>query len=700
MRYVLAIVVLALSGVMLVLGIGQRTFLAGPAEISLSVNPAPGTAYAVIPSSVFDEVHGQPNVEVSGENAFVATGSTLDVEAWVAPFDHVALSVDIEGRQLQSTAVTAASDIDVDADADTAAEEETEELEPIDPRGSDLWLEERSATTADEDGTEETEGEAAESTVEPSSELLRVPIAMTADQSVIVAANGSEPISGEISVVWVQERSTPFAGPLLAAGGLFALIGGILYLLAIDHNRRGLGPRRGRRGPLQGIRNVFGGRRRHAKRAAAAAEGGADESDAGGRDTDASNTKAPNTGEPGVSDRGSEASGTGEQSAGNQGRNSMRVRARVLPAIGLVALLGLSGCSPSYWPDFSVPPAEEEEPEATEAPRVPVPVTEPQLERIVGRIAQTATESDENLDEEMLEARFVGDALEQRAANYTIRQEVENYEVTPLPITDEGLGYDLVQSTETWPRTILATVASEAQPADEDEAATENEESSSDDTTDDELSEEPQAPSLALLMTQENPHENYLVSRVIRLGGGISMPEAAPTEEGTALLANDLQSLVLPPEEVGPSYAEVLAEGTDIDAADYFQVAEDGLLAQSGAAWAEEANAQASDNDETVQYSVQARESDSEVVSLSTGVGGALVATTVVEDRIEDSDGERMMPTVSDSMAALSGLSGRQDVLVREISHQMLFFVPSESSGAPIEVLGVSTGMVGVRDEE
>lgn len=638
MRYVLAIAALAISAVLLVFGVGQRTFLAADPDISYTVESAPETEYAVIPGEILDSVAGQANIVVDGANPFVAVGATRDVEAWTAPYAHSEFTADAANKELLG-AVIAPEVAPEDPEAD--AEEAAEPPEPLDPRGSDLWLDERSLSESTGDDEQET----------TASGTLRMPVALEAGQSVLIAADGTEPAPQDISIVWVQDRDTPWAGPLLAGSALFALIGAVLYLLAIDHNRRGLGPQRGRRGPLLGIRNSFGKKRRAEQNTSKTVE-----------------------------------------------RRALRVGA--LPVLGLAAALTLSGCSASYWPDFSEQPVEEV-PEEEAVEEAPLPVTEPQFEMILSRVASVAGESDETLDAELLATRFTGDALDERSANYKIREADPDYEVVPPSITDETLGYSLVQSTTGWPRTLFATVASTMGGAEEDAPAAEAEAEGDASAEEDAVPEEEAAssPSLAIVLTQQNPHENFLVSHVVSLRGGISMPEAAPAEEGTALLSDDLQSLTLPPGEVAPAYASVLEGGIDVEEAESFMLEGDPLVERSGAAWAAEANSEAEADDSTVKYSVDVSAGDSKVVSLSTGVGGALVATTIMEDRIEDSEGEPLKPTASPSIEALSGLEGRQEMLVREVSHQMLFYVPSETSGAPIQILGATTGMVGARSE-
>ncbi|MFT4232261.1 MAG: glycosyltransferase [Leucobacter sp.] len=645
MRYVLAIAALVLSGALLLLGIGQRTFLAGPSEISFPVDTKSEVGYAVVHSAEFGKVPGQANVVVRGDEAFVATGATRDVQGWAAPFQHADLSVDTKNQRLLSALVAPVVEDQEGSDS--------EEPEPIDPRGSDLWLEERSidAGSGTDTGT------------------LRVPVSLGPDQSVLIATNGADPVPKDVSLVWVQDRSTPWAGPLLVAGGVFALLGGVLYLLALDHDRRGLGPRRGRRGPLLGIRNMF---RRRGSRGSSAVRGGA----------------APMLAvEPRAAVRR-----LGIPQPAGAGRRSRRA---ALPALGLACALGLTGCSADYWPQFGAAPVVEETPESPSSSAAPVPVTDAQLRRIVQRVAAVANEADDALDADILAERFGDDALAQRTANYKIRAAMPDYGVVPPRLTDTELDYELVQSTESWPRTLFVTVESAAgtTAADGDPEPADGE--SADGGSD---SAKPASPSLALILTQRTPQENYEVSRVIALRGGISMPQAAPAEEGTALLSDDLESLVVPPGEVGAAFAAVLQNGADAPEGEAFELTGESLLENYGKARAEQAQKESDEKDQTMVFSVAAHQSDSGTIALSTGTGGALVATTVIEEQIVDSEGGRYKPQAQDAVTALSGLEGEQERLVQEVAHQLLFFVPSKTDGSKIQLLGVTSELVGVRN--
>lgn len=230
MRYVLAIVALAISGVLLLLGIGQRTFLAGPSEIVYPIAAESEAPYAVLDVSELTKVDGQANVVMRGSSAFSALATTRDAQAWLEPFDHAELTVDPSTKTVVSDRVEGKAPT-----TDVLALDDDGNAVPIDPRGSDLWLTERSGA----------EG------------VSRIAVEPAADQSIIIAGNGTDPIPKGTALVWVQDRATPWAGPLLAAGGLFAVLGAVLYLIAFDRDKRALGPRRGRSGPLLGVRNVF-----------------------------------------------------------------------------------------------------------------------------------------------------------------------------------------------------------------------------------------------------------------------------------------------------------------------------------------------------------------------------------------------------------------------------------------------------------
>lgn len=626
MRFAIAIAVLVLSGVAFLLGIGQRTFLAPAAERVLTVSETTEAGYAVIPAEVFAAQTGAPSVTVLTDGAFAAVGAQRDVDAWVAPLDHIIITAAASEDALaveNVAAATPASD-DPSEDAEGEGPAPASETPVFDPRGSDLWLVEYSADPLPTD--DEADAPAATQL------KLRMPVDIEPGQAVIVASTAGDSLANGVSIAWTQDQRTPFAGPLLVTGAVLAVLGAVLLILAIDHDRRGLGPRRGRTGLLPGIRGSIAHRR--------------------------------------------------------ETRKLQRIAA---PALVVAAALAVTGCSPAYWPDFSPEATETTEVETLPDPSLaPVPITPGQIDRIIADIVTVAEAADESLDVTLLESRLTADALAQRAANYKIRAAVPDYDLVPPQITGEELGYELVQSTEGWPRTVFIAVGSTTD-AELPEAEGETEAA-------DEEATPASSPSLALIMTQAGPHENYLVSRVITLRGGIAMPEAAPAEEGTALLAPDLQTLVLPPGEVGPAFAALLQGGPEVDEAELFDLGDDPLISKSGFAWLQQVREKAAADDVSVEYSVTAHQTDAPITALSTGVGGALVAVTVLEERVADTAGSTYRLRAEGAVAALSGLSGQQERIVSEVAHQLLFFIPSKASGDKIQLLGATSELVGARN--
>jgi hypothetical protein len=142
----------------------------------------------------------------------------------------------------------------------------------------------------------------------------------------------------------------------------------------------------------------------------------------------------------------------------------------------------------------------------------------------------------------------------------------------------------------------------------------------------------------------------------------------------------------------------VLQGGPDVPEAEAFDIAEDTLLQNYGKTLAEQAQVQSDGKGQTMVYSVAARQGDEAPVALSTGVGGALVATTVIEEQIVDAAGGRYKPQANGAVTALSGLTGEQERLVQEVAHQLLFYVPSKTDGSKIQLLGVTSELVGVRN--
>lgn len=622
MRYFFAILSLVIAAVLLVLGIGQRTFLAPPTSVKHEISVTEGAEYVVIPADVIALEEGNPSIVASGEDVFLALAEQRDIDGWLSPNNYDTVKVEQDAKAL--TAVNTKPEetgSEADEDADAPAEEaESEILASPNPRGSDLWLNEYESETS-----------------------LKVAVSPEKTQSLLVTVGKTPTAPEELYVIWAQERGTPLAGPLLVTGGLFAALGVILYLFAVDHDRRGLGPRRGRRGPFLGLRN------RRVKRVKSSTPGSSSQSRRGSR--------------------------LGYTVAG-------------MLAIGVA----VTGCSPSYWPQPAAPAPVESEPVTDENLAV-VPVTDQQIDRILDRVVSVANEGDSALDAGVLESRFAGAALAERAANYKVRS--ANESTTALPyLTRERLRYDLIQSTEKWPRTLFLTVESSdtiVEPVDEKAVDEEEAAAAEPEATEPEAPEESldQSPTVVLLLRQETPHDNYKVLNTISLRGGIEMPAAAPLDEGTAVLANDLKTLKLTPQGTADTFASILQQGAGaVETSELFELEGEALLEKFGANWP------ANNCIEKLKCSQTVVASEEPVTTLSTGQGGVLVLATLREDHVMQIESERDQVKLSDIERAL-GLDGSYEKVTRQWQHSVLFYVPSADSENSIQILGSSTQVIG-----
>jgi len=420
-RFVYAIVAFVVAAVLIGLGIAQQTIFAAPDTLTARATVEGEPRFAVIDGKALNSNPGLQTLQVEGSGAvFVAYGRTDDVRAWLGDTPYARLSFDSDTGDLASalvepeeSATPAPVSTDVAATDGEAAPEAaepdpaaTEPAEPAEeqaapnPAGSDLWL--------------------AEHTGEGS---LRMNTRLPDTVSLLIAADGTAPAPERVSLTWPLESRTPWVGPLITAGIVFAVIGVVLYLWAFNHMRKTRGPRRSSGGELP-----LG---RGARRARSAAIG-----------------------------------------AAKPRRSLGRSMTAVVPVVLVPGLL-LTGCSAESWPQFlggapapSVTPSPVSTLEqAIENEDAPAPVvTERQLDDIMRRIAETTTQADAALDESLLRSRFSGPALEHRLANYKIRA-TKTDEPVPVGIPADNVILALPQATDAWPRTIYAIVQSEGEGA-------------------------------------------------------------------------------------------------------------------------------------------------------------------------------------------------------------------------------------------
>ena len=221
---------------------------------------------------------------------------------------------------------------------------------------------------------------------------------------------------------------------------------------------------------------------------------------------------------------------------------------RALPFIAWI--LGvpvmLSGCS--VFPD----PSPEPLPVVKASPRG-VAVTAAQFDRILGEIVSTLAAADEQRAENIAATRLDGAALRFRVAQYKVRAENENL-ADLFAIPDGKVRLLLPQKTISWPRSVFAVI-------------------------DD--SEDLDAPSVAVVMTQNSPRENYKVNYTIALEPGAKIPPVSSPESGAAVLYGETELLSVTPTQAIEHYGDLLISGTKSAFANDF--AGDSLQTQIGA---------------------------------------------------------------------------------------------------------------------
>jgi hypothetical protein len=395
-RFVLAIVAFVFAAVLIVLGIAQRTVLLEPSSTSLSTSVEGAVPYTVIGSSALSANDGSQTLTVSGsDTVFISYGRTADIRAWLGDSEY-AVVTHKDGASTLRAAVKTPTDTPSAAPTSGAqADQGPAATDPAaaNPAGSDLWLEEFTAEKS-----------------------LTTTINVPEGVSVLVASDGTKPAPASIRIYWPIDNSTPWAGPLIAAGALLALIGLALYLWALLHLRRSRGPRR----------NLPSGPRM---------------------------PRLPRPPRP-KSIKASQITGR---------KSITRSLVAVVPVM-LVSGLVLSGCSADFWPKLG-PSAV---PSATATPLAdagtdaaekisPPAVTVPQLERIVRRIAVLTKDADSSLNADAIATRFTGPALEQRVANYKIRAAIPDHAAPPaLPASP--LRLTLPQQASSWPRVVFSVI--------------------------------------------------------------------------------------------------------------------------------------------------------------------------------------------------------------------------------------------------
>jgi hypothetical protein len=639
-RFVWAVVAFVLAAVLIGAGIAQRTFV-GPDSQQTPVEIEEPAPFVLLDGDVLRTNPGVQTLVVRGQgDIFGSYGRTADMEAWLADSDYNHVTVDDDGG-FAVEHVSAAEDAD---EADGGAGEEGEAANGRDPRGSDLWLD----------------------SFEKENRLVADNMQLPEGTSMLVAYDGTEDAPDDIVISWPLDTSTPLAGPLMVAGGIVLLIGLVLYVLAIRHQRRGRGPRRKGPGPLPVTEPIDVAVLPPEERAAI--EGSAD--------TSTSTDPSPSADTPDTEIEDGEIVDPKENDSKTSMRAKIPARRRrllAIPALGLTALLA-AGCSADSWPQFGDASASPSPSPTVIAPenQKPPAVTESQAKRILKSVSDTVVEADTALDLDLASTRLDGPALAARTTEYALRAKLTDMAV-PAAIPTDDVEVVLPEATDVWPRTVLMLAKSKG-----------------DDTE----------PPVVLMMTQADPWSNYKVSNMAEMSADAVFPDVAASWLGTSLVPSDSAFLTLPPAELAPAFADVVDSG---EKSEFYGLFDDLALnlatsitdsrqavvkglADKGAA-------------KTSKAAFDMAPTTNEPISMTTLDSGAIVAVSLT-------DIETVTPTSSDVVIrfgdnaeakALTGATESAKGVETTYEFQLFFSVPAQGSTEQIRLLAVHQDLLSVK---
>lgn len=346
-------------------------------------------------------------------------------------------------------------------------------------------------------------------------------------------------------------------------------------------------------------------------------------------------------------------------------RSSSGSQALIAVVLGGAVLAGVSACTTNG----AISPTSTPTSTEIETPDGPGPViTEAQLAVILGRVTTAMDEADKKSDATLASTRLSGAALEARAANYAMRK--TNAKIAALPsMRPSPVQLFLPQATNLWPRSVLAMVQAV-----------------------DPSAKGKQAPTVAVVLTQQTPRSNFKVEYTINLEAKQQVPEVAPASSGTPLVALDTKLLLVSPKDLATAYGDVLNKGKKSKFYALFNATDDALRTTI----ATERKSQAGNSDVAVSY---ADYQGTGPVAFAAQNAGAIVAVQMNEVATFTPLNNRDLK-LTGAIKALAGLEISNRVIHATYGMQLFFYVPPVGSNQLIEVLGYTENLTSVKAQQ
>jgi hypothetical protein len=332
-------------------------------------------------------------------------------------------------------------------------------------------------------------------------------------------------------------------------------------------------------------------------------------------------------------------------------------RAMPLIALGLALPIVLSGCS--IIPSPVIAPI----PTTPASPRG-VAVTAQQFDQILAKVRATLTAADEQRAENVAATRLEGAALRFRLAQYKVQREDKELGV-PFVIPEGRVRLLLPQRTPDWPRSVFAVI---------------------DDGTDE------TAPSVAVILTQATPRDNYKVTFSVALEPGAVIPSVAAADAGAAVIRGETELLKVTPTQAVEHYGDLLLNGDDSQYLSSFDA--DSLQTQIGA----KAKAKrARELGKTAKFRWTDTMAEDIPLVFATAEAGALVAVTMQESEVVKPAAAGAAITATGAVKILAGVTSSMKGIEANYQYQLLFYVPALGSNDKIRLLGYSYALTSAR---
>jgi hypothetical protein len=317
----------------------------------------------------------------------------------------------------------------------------------------------------------------------------------------------------------------------------------------------------------------------------------------------------------------------------------------------------LSGCS--IFPSPVVAPI----PTSPASPRG-VAVTAEQVDQILTKLRATLAAADEQRAENVASTRLDGAALRFRAAQYKVQKQDKDLGAT-FVIPEGRVRLLLPQRTSDWPRSVFAVI---------DDATVET------------------APSVAVVLTQATPRDNYKVSYSVALEPGAVIPSVAAAESGAAVIRGETELLSVTPAQAVEHYGDLLINGDESPYVELFDP--DSLQAQIGA---KSKSKRARELGKTARFSWKDVITEDVPLVFATAEAGGIVAVTLQETETVKPATAGAAITATGAVKILAGVTSSMKGIQADYQYQLLFYIPAIGSTEKIRLLGYSYALTSAR---